>query len=368
MRNFTMVYSDFFESKKLNFYEKTIYIALKKFADNETMTAYPSVRTISRITGISISKIKESIKNMVDLGAISVNHRYSADYGYMSNLYTLNDSRDFWSDDAAADKDNLPKRTHIVVYNDFLECDKLSYFEKIIFIAIKKFADNKTLKAFPSLRKLKELTGISISQIRRCIKNMHKMGVLAIERRISAVSGNISNAYTLYDTSKNWINNSSDCATDNSEKPKMDKKNEPAPTTGQAQKYFSVDNSKPYQQKNQEKYSMEKIKKLYEYEIMTFDNSSHVNTIDTVFSILHETVNSTRPTIRVNREDKPAEVVKAKLLKLTREEIMFVIRQFNKQPVKIQNPTSYLLTQLYNAPEQMQLDIANSIARNFGFT
>ena len=49
-RKFTLVYNDFLESDILNYYEKMVFIALKKFADNDTMRAFPSLKTIHSIT------------------------------------------------------------------------------------------------------------------------------------------------------------------------------------------------------------------------------------------------------------------------------------------------------------------------------
>lgn len=81
----------------LDKHEKLVYIAIKRFADNETLTAFPSLKTLHKMTGISIRWIKKSIEHMEELGIISVEHRISEDKGNQSNLYTLHDYAEIWS-------------------------------------------------------------------------------------------------------------------------------------------------------------------------------------------------------------------------------------------------------------------------------
>ena len=96
-RKFTLVYNDFLESDLLNHYEKSVFIALKKYADNDTMRAFPSLNKLHKITGISLSQVRRSIDHMKELGVISVEHRTDEDKGHQSNLYTLYDYSEIWS-------------------------------------------------------------------------------------------------------------------------------------------------------------------------------------------------------------------------------------------------------------------------------
>lgn len=96
-RKFTIVYNDFLESGLLNHYEKSIFIALKKYADNDTMKAFPSLNKLHKITGISLSQVRRSIDHMKELGVISVEHRTDEDKGLQSNLYTLHDYAEIWN-------------------------------------------------------------------------------------------------------------------------------------------------------------------------------------------------------------------------------------------------------------------------------
>ncbi len=54
-------------------------------------------------------------------------------------------------------------------------------------------------------------------------------------------------------------------------------------------------------------------------------------------------------------------IVIGKLMKLDYSEIMYCIEKYSEQTERIKNPTAYMLTLLYNAKEQMNLDIANQV-------
>lgn len=72
--------------------------------------------------------------------------------------------------------------------------------------------------------------------------------------------------------------------------------------------------------------------------------------LDEILEILVETVCTTRQTVRVAGNNFPAEVVKARLMKLTAEHIRFVLGCLSRNTTKIRNIRQYLLTTLYNAP------------------
>ena len=72
--------------------------------------------------------------------------------------------------------------------------------------------------------------------------------------------------------------------------------------------------------------------------------------LEEILEILVETVCTTRQTVRVAGNNFPAEVVKARLMKLTAEHIRFVLGCLSRNTTKIRNIRQYLLTTLYNAP------------------
>lgn len=280
-------------------------------------------------------------------------------------------------------KSATDQRKFTIVYNDFLESDLLDKHEKLIFIAIKKFADNDTMRAFPSLKTLHRMTGISIRWIKKSIEHMEQIGVISVEHREDDEKGHQNNLYTLYDYAEVWkVGSSEDVAAVADEVSEMklvaelrargytvtkEKELESEPTKDQTQalqlNQFDIVNTTINSQKSQEveRYSLEQIRILYDYDVMISDNPYQKHDIDSVMSILHTNLNTTKATIRIGGEDKPSMVVIGKLMKLTYSGIMYAIEKFKEQTERIKNPTSYMLTLLYNAEEQMNLDIANQV-------
>ena len=113
-----------------------------------------------------------------------------------------------------------------------------------------------------------------------------------------------------------------------------------------------------------ERYTMDDIRQILDYDIMVHDHPHQQQDIDSVMDILYTALNTTKPTIRIAGEDKPSMVVIGKLMKLNYESIMYAIKKFSKQTERINNPVSYMLTMLYNAPEQFRLDIQNQASHD----
>lgn len=90
-----------------------------------------------------------------------------------------------------------------------------------------------------------------------------------------------------------------------------------------------------------------------DYDILASDPQVDREQIDEIVDLILETVCSTRERIRVGRNDYPAEIVRAKLLKLTGEHIRFVMDCLRKNTTQIRNIRQYLLTALFNAPSTM---------------
>ena len=75
--------------------------------------------------------------------------------------------------------------------------------------------------------------------------------------------------------------------------------------------------------------------------------------------IITTTVNSKKDTIRIQKEEIQREKVVDRLLKLAKEDILWVIGKFEQQPNQINYPKAYLLTLLYDAKNQRILDRQN---------
>ena len=87
-----------------------------------------------------------------------------------------------------------------------------------------------------------------------------------------------------------------------------------------------------------------------DYEILCQNQQLYQSDIDEIVELMVDTVCSKKPFIRVGGDEKPAEVVKSRLLKLDSEHIQFVLDCMRNNTTKIRNIRQYLLAALYNAP------------------
>ena len=92
------------------------------------------------------------------------------------------------------------------------------------------------------------------------------------------------------------------------------------------------------------------IKDNIEYDhLVTYDRVDK-DRLDEIVSIMLETVCTRRKTIRIAGDDYPAELVKAKFMKLNSSHIEFVFDCMKENTTKIRNIKQYLKAVLFNAP------------------
>ena len=113
-----------------------------------------------------------------------------------------------------------------------------------------------------------------------------------------------------------------------------------------------------------EEYPMEFIEHHYDLD-EEFVSLYQERQINTMKDVLYDALNTQKPVIRVMGEDKPAAVVKSRLLKLDRLDIDYAIEQYKKQVTKVRNHKAYMLTVLYQAKAQSDLDISNQVMYDF---
>lgn len=267
------------------------------------------------------------------------------------------------------------QRSFTMIYNDFLESKVLKADEKMLFIILKRFSDGNG-KCFPSLSKLADITGYSKRKVQDLLKELEKKKIIEKECRKRPDGGYTSNLYTLYDYSEIWNNS------ENSEEIKKNKKfglkeiptelllseikrrkKEPAsePTKDQTQapkQNLQLDDS-IISSKSQEKYTIERLKSLYHYDIILSDYRIKAEDADAIFYILYDTINSEKKTVRIEGTNRPLDVVKSKLTKLNYEHIVYVIEKYSKLTGQIRSPKAYILSMLYNAKEQMHFEYEN---------
>ena len=91
------------------------------------------------------------------------------------------------------------------------------------------------------------------------------------------------------------------------------------------------------------------ISENLELDIVRSEGGYDTGIVDDIVELMVETVCSTRDHIRVGKEDKPAAVVKSRLLKLERQHLEYVLDCFRKNTTEVRNIRAYLLTTLYNS-------------------
>ena len=77
--------------------------------------------------------------------------------------------------------------------------------------------------------------------------------------------------------------------------------------------------------------------------------------IDQIVNLLVDTCSSKRRMLRVAGDDKPAEVVRSRFMKLNADHIRFALKCLAESTAPVRNMKQYLLAALYNAPTTMQL-------------
>ena len=83
------------------------------------------------------------------------------------------------------------------------------------------------------------------------------------------------------------------------------------------------------------------------------------DTLYQIVNLLVDTCATNRKTLRIAGDDKPAEVVRSRFMKLNADHIRFVLKCLAENSSPIRNMKQYLLASLYNAPTTMQLFYQN---------
>ena len=83
------------------------------------------------------------------------------------------------------------------------------------------------------------------------------------------------------------------------------------------------------------------------------------DTLYQIVDLLVDTCATNRKLLHIAGDDKPAEVVRSRFMKLNADHIRFVLKCLAENSSPIRNMKQYLLASLYNAPTTMQLSYQN---------
>ena len=93
----------------------------------------------------------------------------------------------------------------------------------------------------------------------------------------------------------------------------------------------------------------ELIRDNLELDILAQSSRLDMDRINEMVEIMLDVVCSAKPTIRINGEDMPQQVVKSRFLKLNSSHIEYILDAMRDCPSDIRNIRAYMLTVLYNA-------------------
>lgn len=260
--------------------------------------------------------------------------------------------------------------------------DILNEHEKILYIVLLRYGN----KAFPSLSTLSHKCGFSKRTAQRTIDTLTEKGLLRKRSRVSKKNGNTSNVYTLIDNDKIWLSTKENLQenvktaileeaikiVEASGRKVFDKEkglvSDSDQTADTSTSYKSIGNDSTNIKKNQEKilekYPLAYLKKALYYNDMLLQSPYDKDMIDTFFHYLYETMNTTKPTIRVNGEEKPREVIISVLSKLEYFDFLYAVEKYKENTSKVNNQRAYIITLLYNAKSQSHADITNQVQHN----
>ncbi|MCM1181244.1 MAG: helix-turn-helix domain-containing protein [Clostridium sp.] len=286
---------------------------------------------------------------------------------------------------------STPERKFIKVYLDFLNAGLLSGKEQIIFIHLKQYInfanDNGTIRGevYPTLATLAKNVKMTEKTVRTVLQGLQKKGILEIRQQ----GMNKPNIYKINDSADMWKAESMEelkAAVDEIEEKRMiealtakgyyiskekglvsDSSQTADTSTNENYAIYKEQNTTDQPKSQAERYTMQDIKALYEYDSLIIQYPAKQTDIDIVFEILYETLNSTKKTIRIGGEDKPPMVVIGKLMKLQPDDLIYSIDKYHEQDQRIKNVKAYLLTVLYNSREQSYLDLMNEGHYNHDF-
>lgn len=279
-----------------------------------------------------------------------------------------------------------PERNFVKVYIDFLTNETLTAEEKMVYIAMKSFVNfsENSGTIYPTMDALCKRCSMAEPRVRKNINKLVEKNLVIKHRR----GRTKSNIYILRDTMDVWPPEKQEVKPDElSNVPTQDilqelrkrgyivkKEEEPeiVPAKKQSQAQSKIDNQTFHsqntasQEKSQvyDKKSMQDIKEKFDYDVLIYDYPNDIAMINSVFNILYNTINTDKPLLRVSQMDVPANEVKKRLNKLTHYEIAFVIQKYNEQTNRIHCVDSYILTQLFNAEDQLNADLQNRINAN----
>lgn len=473
VRPFTMIHTDYLDCEKLTANEKMLLAILMRYSYNDGPPPenYPGLTGLAKKAGLTKRIVQDTLKALENKGIIKKQARYMAGKNaHLSNVYTVRDVPSMWLPDTITnsmdldmadatnqsinflrcrgykvtspeeasslgvgapdnEEESLPKkdinlvyekRSFVVVYNDFLDCETLKSKQKLILLLLMRYGGNDS-KAFPSTATLARKTGMSVRSVRYVIAKLIDLKLVGKYARYDRNGGQTSNVYVVYDNPAIWQSRTAMGSSDyeittmiarlqaegyevtkkkaeeqcDNKTPKKDEKKKAssagvgAPNRESLPKKYinlcfnntlSEQKSQGETQKKQdftsknttkkesesEPYPMQFLHDHYDYTSISMiadQQSLGQENVDAVFSVLYDTLNCQQSYIRIGQESKLAKVAISKFLKLNWEDILETIISYKAQTETIHSPFAWVRTALYYAKENNHLHVTNELAK-----
>lgn len=221
--------------------------------------------------------------------------------------------------------------------------------------------------AFPSRNKIVSDLGMGIRRYYNHFNLLTKYGYIKAEQEKSSTGQFQRNIYTLmqiipcgYDD--NTENNVSPC----SRYPYTDGPNAGNEyTNNNSIKNNSIYNNQSVSQKEDQtdgqpfKAVLDRIRENVSYGDLQAAYGDDMELIDEFLSIALDAVVSKSKTVRISGDEKPRELVRANMMKLTYADMEHVLMQFKEHGERIRRKPQYILSMLYNSPMELNAHYTN---------
>lgn len=198
---------------------------------------------------------------------------------------------------------------------------------------VKLFAELDTEKGYGLIERKKQGQGKpAIIYVKKLCGNAE---VLTSEKPKSALRENRSQDFGKSDPNNTNINNTDFSDTEIISYPISDEpmENSSSDTIG------LIDEHKAY---------MDLIKKNIDYDII---RPQYGEWLDEIILIMVDVICSRSPTIRINKQDYPKDVVKSRYLKITSQHIEYIYDSLKDNTSNVRNIRAFLITTIYNSTE-----------------
>lgn len=315
VRPFTIIYNDFLDFEGLRSKEKLILILLMRYgAARKNGTAFPSIETLARKTGMSERSVQYTLKKLIEKKLLIKQARFSKGKGQISNTYIIYDSPDLWK---AKDSKLLPET--------FSQSEVSAIAETIHSLGY-------------TVEKQATRENILIKDLNKKKASFSDVGASEKDESLSVNNVNFVDVSSISDDTSSELK-----------------------SQAQISKLSSNSNEKL------ERYSKDFLYRHFDFEsvyIIASQQRIRSDAVDSIFAILYDLLNSHTTTIMIGKEQKSTDIVISKLLKLDSWDILYVIEKYNSQITEIYSPLSWIRTALYFAREENKLSIINQINYN----